>query len=116
MVDFWTAVGAVIGAVVAAVIIYLVLVLVRDMVSRRGKLRQKYGYVPGHVELYFEEYFPTMIKEWDLVVRSRLGHWMEGAKQKMSVIDADLAHIQAYRNSLDTRLDRLEHDVSALEK
>ena len=114
--DVWTVVGAVIGAVIIAVIIYLVLVLVRDSVSRREKLRQKYGYVPGHVELYFEEYFPTMMREWDLVVRSRLGHWMEGVRQKMSVIDADLSHIQQYRNALDTRLDRLEHDVNALEK
>jgi hypothetical protein len=114
--DALTAVGIVILAIVASIIIYLVLVYVRDLVSRHGKLKQKYGYVPGHIELYFEEYFPTMIKEWDLVVRSRLGQWMDGVKQKMVVIDADLTHIQQYRNTIDTRLDRLEQDVNTLEK
>jgi len=87
--DAVTAVAVVILAIVAAVVIYFALVYVRNIVSRRGKLKQKYGYVPEHIELYFEEYFPTMIKEWDLVVRSRLGHWMDGVKQKMTVIDAD---------------------------
>jgi len=114
--DAATIIAIVILAIVAAVVIYLVVVYARNYVSRRGKLKQKYGYIPEHIELYFEEYFPTMIKEWDLVVRSRLGQWMEGVKQKMTVIDADLTHIQRYRNTIDTRLDRLEQDVNMLEK
>lgn len=114
--DAATTLAVVIAAIVIAVVIYLLLLYVRSYVSRREKLKQKYGYVPEHVELYFEEYFPTMIKEWDLVVRSRLGQWMDGIRQKMTVIDADLTHIQQYRNTLDTRLDRLEHDVNALER
>ena len=114
--DAATTIAIVILAIVAAVVIYLVLVYARSYISRRGKLKQKYGYIPEHIELYFEEYFPTMIKEWDLVVRSRLGQWMDGVRQKMAVIDTDLTHIQQYRNTIDTRLDRLEKDVSMLER
>lgn len=116
MADVLTVIATIVGAVVLAVLLYVILLVARDFISRRDRLRQKYGYVPRHVELYFEEYFPTIVREWDLVTKPRLSQWRDGIKQKMTVIDADISHIQTYRNTLDTRLDRLEKDVTSIEQ
>lgn len=88
----------------------------RERYSRREKLRKKYGRVPDHTELYFEEYFPTIMKEWDIVTQPRLQRWNKKTRQKMSTIDKDLDKIMKYRADLDGRMDSLEKDVDSLEK
>ena len=103
-------------ALIIVGIIYLLIITAREEYSRREKLRKKYGKVPDHTELYFEEYFPTMMKEWDIITKPRLQRWNKKTRQKMTSIDKNLDEIIDYRKGLDKRIDTLENDVSSLEK
>lgn len=111
-----TALIGILIAVFVVALIYVIIITVRDEYSRREKLRKKYGRVPDHTELYFEEYFPTVMKEWDIVTKPRLKRWNKSIRQKMSSIDKALDEITGYRKGLDGRIDALEKDVDSLEK
>jgi len=98
------------------VLIYVLVRVIREIRGRRGALVDKYGYLPSHTELYFEEYFPKLISEWDLVTIPKLERWKKGIQGKLKSIGGEINEITNYRTDIDTRLDNLEKEVGKLEK
>ena len=98
------------------VLIYVIIKVVREIRGRRRALTEKYGHFPSHTELYFEEYFPKLISEWDLVTIPKLERWKRGIQGKLKSIGGEISEITNYRENIDTRLDKLEKEVGKLEK
>ena len=106
----------IIFVVLLVIVVYLVVKLIRLFRGRRRALEEKYGYVPRHTELYFEEYFPKMISEWDLITKPKLERWKKGIQGKLKSIGGEINEVLDYRKSLDSRIDKLEKEVVKLEK
>lgn len=105
-----------IGLILLGVLIYLVIKLIRTIRGRKHALVDKYGYMPSHTELYFEEYFPSLISEWDIVTKPKIQRWKEGISKKLKSIGNDIEEVVGYRKDIDKRLDKLEKEVVTLEK
>ena len=114
--DAGSAVLWIIFVILLVIVLYLVVKLIRLFRGRRRALEEKYGYLPSHTELYFEEYFPKMISEWDLITKPKLERWKKGILGKLKSIGGEINEITDYRKNLDFRIDKLEKEVVKLEK
>jgi len=114
--DAGSAILWIIFVILLVIVVYLFVKLIRLFRGRRRALEEKYGYVPGHTELYFEEYFPKMISEWDLVTKPKLERWKKGIQGKLKTLGGEINDIVDHRKSLDSRIDRLEKEVAKIEK
>jgi len=114
--DAGSAILWIIFVILLVIVVYLVVKLIRLFRGRRRALEEKYGYLPSHTELYFEEYFPRMISEYDLVTKPKLERWKKGIQGKLKSIGGEINEIVDYRRNLDSRIDKLEKDVVKLEK
>jgi hypothetical protein len=102
--------------ILLGVLVYLAVKLIRAIRGRKHALVDKYGHLPSHTELYFEEYFPSLISEWDLITKPKLQRWKKGISGKLKSIGSDIDEVVGYRKDIDKRLDTLEKDVVKLEK
>lgn len=114
--DAGSAVLWIIFVILLVIVIYLIVKVIRLVRGRRQALEEKYGHLPSHTELYFEEYFPKMISEWDLITKPKLERWKKGIQGKLKSIGGEINDIIDYRKSLDSRIDKLEKEVVKLEK
>jgi len=106
----------IIAIILVIFLIYIIVSVIRQTRGRRRALIEKYGYLPSHTELYFEEYFPKMISEWDLVTIPKLERWKKGIQGKLKSIGGEINEITDYREDINSRLDILEKEVGKLEK
>ena len=97
-------------------LIYVTIKVIRMIRGRRHALIDEYGHLPNHTELYFEEYFPSLISEWDLVTKPKLERWKQGIQGKLKSIGGDINEIVDYRKDLDTRINKLEKEVGKIEQ
>jgi len=114
--DAGSAILWIFAIILIVILIYLAIKLIRSIRGRKQALVDKYGYLPSHTELYFEEYFPSLISEWDLITIPKLERWKKGIKGKLKSIDGDIDEIYNYRKNIDSRMDKLEKEVGKLEK
>ena len=111
--------GAILGIfiiILLALLIYLFVKLIRLVRGREHALIEKYGRLPSHTDLYFEEYFPTLISEWDLITKPKLERWKQGIQNKLKSIGVNINEISDYREKLDSRIGKLSEEVVKLEK
>lgn len=69
-----------------------------------------------HVSLYFDDYFPTMIKNFDLVTKSKFDTWSASIGKRLKVVGSNISTVQSFRKNFDPRLKTLEKQVDTLEK
>jgi hypothetical protein len=69
-----------------------------------------------HISLYFDDYFPTIIKNFDLVTKSKFDTWSASIGKRLKVVGGSISTVQAFRKGFDPRLKSLEKQVDALEK
>ena len=95
--------------------VLLVLFFIRN--NRRKKAAVAMGGVPvDHTSLYFEEYFPTMMKNFDLVTKSRFDEWSGSIEARLGKVDENITVVQGQRKKLDQRMGKLEGRLDKLEK
>jgi len=114
--DAGSAILWIIFVILLVILIYLIIKVIRLVRGRRRALEDKYGYLPSHTELYFEEYFPKIISEWDLVTKPKLEHWKKGVQVKLKSVSGEINDIMDYKKSIDSRIEKLEKEVYKLEK
>lgn len=115
MVDVFTIIWAIIAAAIAIVIVavgtWVVLTLFRD--ARRRRAYERAG--TSHLDLYFDEHFPNLVEEFDLVTKRRFDNWASGVTARLSGVTRDIDVIGKARGELDARLDRLEKRLGDVE-
>ncbi|MEA3457398.1 MAG: hypothetical protein U9R21_01825 [Candidatus Thermoplasmatota archaeon] len=102
--------------ILLVLLLYVGIKLIRISRGRKKALAEKYGYLPDHTELYFEEYFPSLISEWDLITKPKLERWKKGIQGKLKTIGGDIDEILDYRKNLNSRISKLEKEVGKLEQ
>ncbi len=71
---------------------------------------------PDRIALYFDENFRNLIDEWDLRTRSSIKDWRRNMSNRLDGVRSDIARLNAIRESVDARLDRLTREMKDLEK
>lgn len=115
MVDVATVVVGVLVALlivaIAVAVAFLVAWFLRS--SRRRQAYERSG--TSHLDLYFDEHFPGIARNFDLVGRARFDSWSSGISSRLSTLSKDLDSLGKARKGLDTRMDRIEKRISDLE-
>lgn len=106
---------AVLVTIVVIFWILLALFIIRSN-RREAALAAERGVPVDHVSLYFEEYFPTMMRNFDLVTKSRFDEWAASIKDRLAVTGETIKDVQAQRKRLDLRVSKLEGRLDKLEK
>lgn len=112
------AVTVVIGVLIALVIVAIIAVLALGIawvfrLSRRRKAYERAGI--SHLDLYFDEHFPNVVRNFDLVTSARFDAWSNGINARLGNLGRDLDNLGKARRGLDTRMDRLEKRLTDLE-
>lgn len=95
--------------------IMLALFIIRN--NRRKAAAAAMGGVPtDHTSMYFEEYFPTMKKNFDLVTKSRYDEWSGTINVRLGKVDDNITAIQGQRKKVDHRIGKLEGRLDKFEK
>lgn len=98
--------------IVALIIIGVYLVL---RITRRRKISVPIFPTKSHVNLYFEEHFPDIIREWDLITRPKLDTWVSSMSTRLDKVGKDISTVKSFRKTLDSRLDKLDERVKTIE-
>jgi len=98
--------------IVALIIIGVYLVL---RITRRRRIAVPIFPTKSHVNLYFEEHFPDIIREWDLITRPKLDNWVSSMSTRLDKIGKDISTVKSFRKTLDSRLDKLHERVKTIE-
>lgn len=69
-----------------------------------------------HFGTYFEEYFPKMLREWDLVRMPDVQRFKEDILKRMAPVQKDLNDLQRFKSAMDKRLERLRNELETLEQ
>lgn len=116
MADGMTDVVVALTALILVVLLVVLGYLLWRGVRRQRKLVAKYGYVPSGVELYFEEYFESIVRNWDILTRSKAESWSADMGKRLDAVGKDVGKLGAFSKGLNARLDNLERLVDRLEK
>ncbi len=98
--------------IVALIIVVVYLVL---RITRRRRISVPIFPTKSHVNLYFEERFPDMIREWDLVTRPKLDNWVSSMSTRLDKVGKGISTVKSFRTTLDSRLDELDRRVKIIE-
>ena len=98
--------------IVALIIIVVYLVL---RITRRRRISVPIFPTTSHVNLYFEERFPDIIREWDLITRPKLDTWVSSMSARLNKVGKEISTVKSFRNTLDSRLDKLDRRVKTTE-
>lgn len=101
--------GTIFFSIIVIILVIALIWLIVSYVRKRREARME------HVGLYFDEHFRDIIKEWDLAPRSRVKEWSKDMGKRLDGVKKNIDKLTAFRNSFDSRLDRLESDVEKLE-
>ena len=98
------------------IVLWLILALFIIRSNRRKKAAAAMGGVPmDHTSLYFEDYFPTMMKNFDLVTKGRFDEWTASIEGRLAKVDDNINVVQGQRKKVDQRLGKLESRLDKLE-
>ena len=98
---------------IAALIIIGVYLVLR--ITRRRRISVSIFPTRSHVDLYFEERFPDLIREWDLITRPKLDNWVSSMSTRLDKIGKDISTVKSFRKTLDSRLDNMYKSVKTIE-
>lgn len=95
--------------------VLLALFIIRN--NRRKKAAVAMGGIPmDHTSLYFEEYFPTLMRNFDLVTKTRYDEWSSSIEARLGTVDDNIVLVQGQRKKLDARMGKLEGRLDKIEK
>lgn len=115
MVDTATVVLGVLVAVLIVALIVAILWVVTWAVRGRRR-RQAYDRAGvSHLDLYFDEHFPNVVQNFDLVTSRRFDTWANGVTARLTTLSRDIDLLGKARRGLDTRMDRLEKRLGDVE-
>jgi hypothetical protein len=92
------------------VVVYFVL-----KITQRRRISVPIFPTRSHVNLYFEEHFPDLIREWDLITSSKLDNWVSNMSARLEKVGNDISTVKSSRGILDSRLDKLDERVKNIE-
>jgi len=98
---------------IAALIIIVVYLVLR--ITRRRRMLIPIFPTKSHVNLYFEERFPDIIREWDLITRPKLDTWVSSMSTRLDKVGKDIFTVKSFRKTLDSRFDKLDERVKTIE-
>lgn len=98
--------------IVALIIVVVYLVL---RITQRRRISVPIFPTRSHVNLYFEEHFPDLIREWDLITRPKLDNWVSSMSTRLDKVGNDISTVKSFRGILDSRLDKLDERVKTIE-
>ncbi len=101
--------GTIFLTIVAIILIIVLVYLIIYYIRKRREARME------HVSLYFDEHFRDVIKEWDLVSRSKVKDWSIDMSKRLEDVGTDIDKLVKFRKSFDSRLDKLEAEAKKLE-
>jgi hypothetical protein len=98
-------------------IVALIVVVVYFMLrmTRGRRISMPIFPTTSHVQLYFEEHFPDMISEWNLITRPKLDTWFSNMAARLDKVEKDISTVKSSREVLDSRLDRLDARLTTME-
>ena len=92
----------------------LMFFVMRTNRQRRAKVAMEE--VPrDHVSLYFDEYFPSMINNFDLVTKSHYKDWSGSIEERLGNVSKWIKTADTGKKDIDKRLNSLETKVKKLE-
>ena len=106
--------GILASILIVALIVAIALVVawvVRE--TRRRRAYDRAGV--SHLDLYFDEHFPNIVRNFDLVTTPRFEAWSNGITARLSNLSRDLDVLGRARQGLDARMDRIEKRLGDLE-
>lgn len=112
VVDVWEVIGVlvVIGLLVA------LLLLAVDFYRERKRRKAYKALGTDHIELYFDENFPSIVRNFDVVSRRRFGEWAREVDGRLGRIDHDLGVVTSFRTRFGDRMTDVEGRIDKLEK
>lgn len=115
MVDALTIGLGILAAVLIVALIIAVAVVVAWVVreSRRRRAYQDAGV--SHLDLYFDEHFPDIARNFDLVSTSRFESWSSAVSTRLASLSKDIDTLGRARRGIDGRMDRLEKRIAEVE-
>ena len=72
--------------------------------------------VESRVDEYLDRRFQSMVEEWQLVTRSRLGQFQDRRVPEIEQNEARIAELKSYETGMQTTLTSLEARLDVLEK
>jgi len=112
VVDAWGVIGAVVVVGLLAALVWLAFDMYRE--RKRRKAYRAVG--TDHIELYFDEHFPTILRNFDVVSKRRFSEWSGEVDGRLGRIDHDLGIVASFRSKFGTQMDALENRLDKLEK
>lgn len=103
------------GIVILVLVIALVLVILAILRYAR-KRKAMVALDMDHVSLYFDEYFPVMVKNFDLLTTSRFNDWAASISKRLKSVGSNVSAVKSFRKSFNPRLEKLEGRVDKLEE
>lgn len=108
----------VVGVLIALAIVAIIVVIALGVAwafrqSRRRRAYERAGV--GHLDLYFDEHFPNVVRNFDLVTSARFDAWSNGINSRLGSLARDLDSLGKARRGLDGRMDRIEKRLTDLE-
>jgi hypothetical protein len=106
------------GIVITLLVILWVVVALYIIRNNRRKAAEAalYGVPMDHTSLYFTEYFPTMIINYDLVTKPQLQEWSKAISGRLDTIDGRITTAGTSRKRMDSRIKILDGRIEKLEK
>ena len=106
--------GVLVAILIVVVIVAIVLIVAWALrESRRRRAYEQAGV--SHLDLYFDEHFPDIIRNFDLVTTSRFDVWSNGVSARLAGLSKDIDVLGKARRGIDSRMDRLEKRISEVE-
>ena len=108
----------VVGVLIALAIIAIIVVIALAVAWGFRQLRRRRAYERAgvsHLDLYFDEHFPNVIRNFDLVSSARFDTWSNGINARLGNLARDLDNLGKARRGLDNRMDKLEKRLTDLE-
>ena len=97
--------------VLIGVIVWVALWGLREF--RRRQAYERAGV--SHLDLYFDEHFPNVVRNFDLVPSARFDSWANGMTARLATLSHDIDLVGKARRGLDSRMDRLEKRLGEVE-
>ena len=113
-------VGEFVGTALVTFLIIIVLVIFILFVIRVNRRRVAMAAIDGmptdHVSLYFGEYFPTIMRDFDLVTKSRFNEWSTSIDERIKAVSDNISTVQSFKKPFNQRVKGLEKRIGKLEK
>ena len=98
------------------VLIWIAIILYVIRSNRRKAAFAAMKDVPtDHMSLYVGEYFPTIMRNFALVSKSRYKEWSDLIEGRLDKVSDHISTVKSYRKKVDDRLTKVESRIDRLE-